>query len=471
MPYRSSPVGRSCAPIWDPTDQLLYLLLRRVARGAAFTAAIASSVSCLEEPLPPDTHGEPPFEPLLCVQHGALPLAGLALELDSLELGRAPYGNNRVATIAGTPCAGAERPEECSAKRATLIAQALESDVCNGDQWGNCFGRPYIITTTGDDVELAAVSGPELHAILGDIDTPAEAALVLGLHVPESGCDTTEKAPVYRLVRQGVEVRTLQSTGVCPTVTSSVVQLVARDGTLSEVSSEVVGIDPLFCFAEPGRRPAGLVASAHRPASTELGRFFQGAAALEAASVRAFEMIGRELHALGAPAALQRKAREAVDDEVDHSWRMARLAERFAATAYVPSVCDTPLRDRFALALDNAVEGCVRETFAALLATYQAAHALDAEVLQAFARISRDETRHASLAWQLQAWLEAELLPAQRERVHAAQRAAVQALRDELAKEADPELRRVAGLPDARTALLLHDGLRRALWEREPASA
>src|SRR4029079_4274037 len=56
------------------------------------------------------------------------------------------------------------------------------------------------------------------------------------------------------------------------------------------------------------------------------------------------------------------------------------------------------------VAIENAVEGCVRETFGAMMATYQAAHAEDAEIARIMRRVARDETRHAALSWAVARW-------------------------------------------------------------------
>ena len=81
-----------------------------------------------------------------------------------------------------------------------------------------------------------------------------------------------------------------------------------------------------------------------------------------------------------------------------------------------------PLRERSIeeQATENAVEGCVFETFGALLAQWQATHAVDLGVRASLARLARDETRHAALAWTMAAWLEARLTPEARLRVREA---------------------------------------------------
>lgn len=116
-----------------------------------------------------------------------------------------------------------------------------------------------------------------------------------------------------------------------------------------------------------------------------------------------------------------------------HARSVGALAERFGAQAEPVEVEVRPLRDACALALDNAVEGCVRETFGAVVGTYQAEHARDPEVRRVMKQIAEDETRRAGLAWQIARWVDAKLTPEQRAEVRAAQKRAIEALRAELA--------------------------------------
>src|SRR5690606_19789573 len=74
--------------------------------------------------------------------------------------------------------------------------------------------------------------------------------------------------------------------------------------------------------------------------------------------------------------------------------------------------------------LHNAVEGCVHETFAALMAGCRAQRSSDWVMRRVFGRIAADETRHGQLAWDLHAWLRAQLGPDEVALVDAAQRRA-----------------------------------------------
>ncbi len=62
------------------------------------------------------------------------------------------------------------------------------------------------------------------------------------------------------------------------------------------------------------------------------------------------------------------------------------------------------LRSLEALAVENAVEGCVRETMGALFAMHQAASAADPHVRATMVSIAPDETRHAALGWAVAEW-------------------------------------------------------------------
>jgi hypothetical protein len=80
------------------------------------------------------------------------------------------------------------------------------------------------------------------------------------------------------------------------------------------------------------------------------------------------------------------------------------------------------------MAIENAVEGCVNETFAAAIVMAQSLTAKDASVRAAMRPIARDEMGHAELAWRVAAWLETMLRESERARVRRAQNAAVKAL-------------------------------------------
>jgi hypothetical protein len=109
------------------------------------------------------------------------------------------------------------------------------------------------------------------------------------------------------------------------------------------------------------------------------------------------------------------------------------------------------------------VEGCVRETFGALVATWQAREARDPEIRLAMGAIARDEQRHAALAFRVAAWASSRLDRNDAHRVERARRRALCELRSEFARDPAPGLVHAAGLPTSRDAMRLLDALTRAL--------
>ncbi len=230
---------------------------------------------------------------------------------------------------------------------------------------------------------------------------------------------------------------------------------VATDG-------EAIAVDCDKCSVM-GRRPAGL-ARARAKGRSPLGAFFGNAAHLEAASVHAFTSLARELEAFRAPAELARAAEGSARDEERHFRLAEQLARRHGGAP--PAVRVAPRRSRSlaAMAIENAVEGCVRETFGALTASWQAAHARDPRIARTMARVARDETRHAALAWAIARWVEPRLDARTRARLDAARRRAVRTLRRQARAAVPTVLVRKAGVPSASDAGRMLDALEATLW-------
>jgi len=212
-----------------------------------------------------------------------------------------------------------------------------------------------------------------------------------------------------------------------------------------------------------GRRPPGFCPAAFFETHA-LGQHFAQLAELEAASVDAFRILRAELRAHGAPKRLLRAAGRAARDEVRHARATRALARRFGTESAPPARVRAPRRSLETIARENAVEGCVRETFGALLATWQAAAATDPVVRAAMLRISRDETRHAALSWQVQRWLDARLEPAARARVARARNDAAAELLRAIDAEATPSFAERVGLPERAQACELAAQLASELW-------
>jgi hypothetical protein len=243
-------------------------------------------------------------------------------------------------------------------------------------------------------------------------------------------------------------------------------------GTTKALSCSVSttnGVSELTCqysFCGTGRRSAGLRPARARGASSQTGRMLADAAYLEAASVDAFRVLARELEAHGAPARLRARSLRAARDEVRHARTMRALAEKEGARVAVARTPRRPLRSLEAIALENATEGCVRETFGAAVAHVQGARASDPRLRDAMQRIARDETRHAELSWEVARWLETSLSGAARDRVHAARARAVDALAAQISREPEADVMRELGLPTAAEAIAMVNELNARLWTR-----
>ena len=213
-----------------------------------------------------------------------------------------------------------------------------------------------------------------------------------------------------------------------------------------------------------GRRPQGLDGSDAPSTSCTLGGYFAEVMCLEAASVNAFRILTEELVRFGAPRRLVQAARRAKRDEKRHVRLTLALARRFGATPRRPRIDPPRTRKLLDIAIENAVEGCVRETFGALIAHWQAAHAQDPQVRAAMTHIARDETRHSALAWQTHVWMRSRLTSTERQRVAEAMQKAAREL-SERHVEPPAALARGAGMPGNAASKSLAAFLNQQLWQ------
>jgi hypothetical protein len=206
-----------------------------------------------------------------------------------------------------------------------------------------------------------------------------------------------------------------------------------------------------------GRRPEGYTSSGLYPRGDAL-ETLASLANLEAASVHAFARMRRELRAFGAPRALLRRCSRARRDEIRHARIVGALSRRRRSVIMVDPKTLLATRELRAFAEENAVEGCVRETFGALLATYQGMHARDPHVRAAMKRIARDETRHAALAHTVASWLRSRMSAGDWHHIDRARAAAVVAVRAEISSMPS-SLDFALGLPGREAACALVDRL------------
>ncbi|WP_375758940.1 ferritin-like domain-containing protein [Corallococcus exercitus] len=359
---------------------------------------------------------------------------------------------------AGIACQSATNKDACLNALEHLAVRSGFHEQCI--QW--C-GAYYLAVTRGDEV-AAIDSLQSLRALLGSIDTAQEAALMAFA----SGLNPCAREP--RQLSDGATARpeggftlsAFSGSGCREDVLRHTLR-VSVSGEVAEVSREVAQKATQDCPVV-GRRPAGLLVVESGAGDDARGRYFADVARLEAASIQAFLRLREELALHGADEALQDAALASAVDEVLHADVTGRLARRFGAVPPLPSVADVPPRALLEVLLDNAVEGCVRETFGALVAHHQALHAKDPEIREAMARIAEDETRHAGLSWDIDAWAASKLSPAERDSLREARRQALAVLRAEVAVPLDAQLTSDAGLPSPAVGLALLDSLEQELW-------
>jgi hypothetical protein len=260
-------------------------------------------------------------------------------------------------------------------------------------------------------------------------------------------------------------------------VTAENCSAVCRTGEPGVMITNVVSCEPTttsagapaaHCVYEAvcpgGRTPAGLASRGDVESRSEIASYLCRMAHAEAASVDAFEILEAELAAHGAPLSLRRAAKRAARDEVRHARIMTALARAYGAEPVRPIVQRPPVRALVDIAIENATEGCVAETYAAAVAHAQSRAASDPRVRRAMRSIARDETFHATLAWRVAAWLDTRLTAAERARVRDARDRAVATLRVAAPCASEPASIERLGVPRARENVALIELMARDLW-------
>jgi hypothetical protein len=399
--------------------------LRR--RVGALVAAVLALHGCAGD-WPDDTWDLP-----TCDGTDWAPLAALDLPAPPDWLALASAGVDSPADVSdelGARCGGATDAEACEA-----AVTALEADLGF---------RSHLLATTGDAAEGFA-GRDDVRALLGTIDNPDEALVLAWADGDSVTCGDREQSAQRVSPDGGFDVVTTHYRSVCsPIVRVRTQWHVTEDGEVEALDEDVISRS-LACI---GRRPPGLGPA--EPSTPTVGAWLARAAELEAAAVPAFERLAAELAALGAPAELVADARAAADDERRHVRAMTALARRYGAEPVPRPVADLPLRSLRDVALDNAVEGCVREAWGAVLGTWQARTATDPVVRAVLTRVADDEVGHAALSARVAAWV---ATVADEPLRHALAEATARALA-EVAADVERPLPEAArgplGLPDAR---------------------
>jgi hypothetical protein len=436
--------------------------LLRLETALPLLAALVA-VGCRKVSAAPSQPALRPSEAQVCRGFGDALLAGVTVDpakghLDYLELREEPASFGDLAdggdagvgpspTIlakAGRACSGATDKPTCEAGLRQIRSGRGFASRYTGSPMAPKMIVKYLVANFGDRFEVVTTED-ELRRMLAPIDTTNDVELL-------AGCGRMLKVP------DGWELTKLYTDkGECSGGASGWQRFaVSTEGVVTLREDHVVSRAPT-CIS--GRRPEGLVARGPEEPWDSVASFFVESAYLEAASVVAFERLAEELSSLRAPRELVARALKSRDDEMRHAEVMKAFVKRSGGAPRALEIAPKQPRSIFAMALENAVEGCVRETFGALVAHYQATTAESAEVRDAMRRIAEDETSHASLSWDVAAWLEPRLSDAERDRLHTARLGALRELSASLEQEPSHELRAATGLPGAREAEQLLAGL------------
>jgi hypothetical protein len=377
--------------------------------------------------------------------------------------GGTTYSAPRTVATHGQPCAGATDRPACQAALAAITLEGAawnEGWYTDGDNAiGRGAGGPYAkqlgIYTRGDTVGVLRTTA-EMRAFLGSVESLEEARLLLVTMNQPLVCTTTPARSGWRknddgsfeLLIAGVECGTF--------IKYRVRYHVGRDGTVTQVAR-----DPSLAGnrAVCGRAPEGLARPAHDASSGDaVTAHLVLSAYLEAASVVAFRRLELELRRLNAPASLVARAQRARADEIGHARDLAALARRSGGVVPPLAIARGTVRSVLDIALENAVEGCVRETYGALVAAFQAERCAPG-LRPLLRRIAIDEARHAELAHDVARWLDRRLAAHERAAVASARAGALAELREAVAQEPDAELVRTHGVPGAAAAVALLAGV------------
>ena len=397
------------------------------------------------------------FSDIPCGPGGAPQLASIRasrgfdfLELRSALQGSAP-GDHSVVASTGQPCAQMS-DAACRKALASLVVESGFVESCV-----QLCSYQYLVGTEGAQV-FQVSSRSELEQFLGPIDALVEAQLITQAHDYNSECGSAsqgeQRTSGYQEVGDGFRLLTTRLTGHCPMERTRYIVAVSRDARVEQLWQEVLPSEGSICIGRRQRTGFGGSSSGRErgPNENAPAAHFARMAALEAESVFAFEALAGELRRHGAPRTLSEAALSAAADEVRHAHITGELARVFGAD---PDVAEPAVPRRLALyelALDNAIEGCVRETLGAVFALYQAGRARDARVRAILRSIAQDELEHGRLAWRIARWSLPRLTSNQRARLARSVRQAFASLSRELAADPRQELQQSAGLPTAATA-------------------
>jgi hypothetical protein len=381
-----------------------------------------------------------------------------------------PYGGstNKAVTL-GKPCTASVDPIKC---RSTIDAYAQPASLppapppppqIGWDEFPSGQVRSsvgFAIVTKGDSIQEVRSLGALL-PLIAPIETAQEAQAWAQLNFKGATCESTNNAQTgnasYQL--RSVTTECVSDAKGSFDVTTETVYTVSVNGDIITTSTKELSRKPTAACPVAGRNPFSPIAHATASTADVCGRYLGTMAHLEGCAVLAFEELAQELVRFGAPESLISRAKEAADDERRHQATMTSYARMYGADVAAAQSSPHRYASLFELALHNAQEGCVRETYGALVALHQAARAGDAALRSDLVQIAQEEVRHAEWSHDLALWLETQLTEAENLQVQLAKRQALLQLHQENQQNPERALQDSVGLPSAEVAAHLFAGL------------
>lgn len=366
----------------------------------------------------------------------------------------------------GALCAKHSNPTACREKIAGMRILPTNRAECAKAYPGYAYNQvacqlTYIVYTRGDEIGVAR-NAEETKALINGVNTVGEALWAATQDGKlQIACDSylAKDGVPQSQVRQNADGTydfQLIDYDNCGDTTFAVTVHVDLAGNVTETARVDLKVKPMCAVA--GRRPAGYQRAMARTGG--VGEYFASMATLESAAVVAFRRLHRELVAHGAPRALLARVRNAIKDEIRHARSTTALARKYGVTPAAPTIgAAKSERSLMEIARENAREGCVRETYGAIVAQHQVLRAADDDVRACMLAIADEETQHAALSWDIASWIESKLDDAQRAELAQERRAAIAELAGELEANVDEDVARATGVPSAKDAIALLDGI------------
>ena len=215
----------------------------------------------------------------------------------------------------------------------------------------------------------------------------------------------------------------------------------------TENEEHVIRCETVTCEIE-GRGHGNIQKATHVFGPTALSHWFARALHAEASSVASFLQLRAELLQVHAPQPLLDRCLRAAKQEVVHARLMAKYCKEQKGTPPPLDFGSPPQRSLFLLAMDNAIEGCVFETYAALRAHHQSMHAEEEHIRNVMKTIACDETEHAQLAWDIHSWILPQLTVQECQEIHIAMRKAFENLVESVQQHRQHPMASRLGFPD-----------------------